>query len=175
MVFFVLLFAVQELAMYPSFISTWRPRLLLRGAKGYSAAAQPQKVALHGPEFDAGEDASRAAALVYRHVPGESGRPERVALRAGGEGFVVDGEPGSRPHAELGGLIVGTPDSWSAGAVLRPMVQDAVLPTCVYVGGWGELGYQAQSGPARDAIDLPRTPFLPRVSAVRCDPEGGAS
>lgn len=121
------------------------------------------------PVGDAAEDASRAAALVYRHVTGESGRPERVALRAGGEGFVVDGEPGSRTHAELGGLIVGTPDSWSAGAVLRPMVQDAVLPTCVYVGGWGELGYQAQSGPARDAIDLPRTPFLPRVSAVLVD------
>lgn len=116
------------------------------------------------PVGDVGTDASSAAALVYRHVDGE-----RVALRAGEEGFVLDGEPGSRTHAELGALLVGAPTAWSAGALMRPLVQDAVLPTCAYVGGWGELGYNAQGGPARDAAGLPRTPFLPRVSAVLVD------
>ena len=110
---------------------------------------------------DVGTDAGSAAALVYRHVDGE-----RVALRAGDEGFVLDGEPGSRTHAELGALLVGAPAEWSAGAVLRPLVQDAVLPPAP-TSRLGELGYNAQSGPARDAAGLPRTP--PPRSAVLVD------
>ena len=50
-----------------------------------------------------------------------------------------------------------------------PLVQDAVLPTCAYVGGLGELAYHAQLGPARDAAGQPRTPFVPRVSLTLVD------
>ena len=118
------------------------------------------------PEGDTGD----AAALVYRHVrPAENMQPERIALRAGGEGFRLDGMPGSRTHAELGSQIVSEPQEWSAGALVRPLVQDAVFPTCAYVGGYGELGYHAQLGPARDACGQPRTPFLPRVSLSLVD------
>ncbi len=118
------------------------------------------------PEGDAGD----AAALVYRHVrAAENMQPERIALRAGGAGFRHDGMPGSRTHAELGSQIVSAPDEWSAGALVRPLVQDAVFPTCAYVGGYGELGYHAQLGPARDACGQPRTPFLPRVSISLVD------
>lgn len=115
------------------------------------------------------DDAGAAAAIAYRHLPSDAGLPERVALRAGGEGLRMDGEPGSRTHAELGSQIVGAPNEWSAGALLRPIVQDAVFPTCAYVGGYGELGYHAQLGPARDAADQPRTPFLARVSLTIID------
>lgn len=115
------------------------------------------------------DDAGAAAAIAYRHVPSGSGSPERVAIRAGGEGLRMDGEPGSRTHAELGSQIVSAPGEWSAGALLRPIVQDAVFPTCAYVGGYGELGYHAQLGPARDAADQPRTPFLARVSLTIVD------
>ena len=115
-------------------------------------------------------DTGDAAALVYRHVrAAENTLPERIALRAGGEGFRHDGMPGSRTHAELGSQIVSAPDEWSAGALVRPLVQDAVFPTCAYVGGYGELGYHAQLGPARDACGQPRTPFLPRVSISLVD------
>lgn len=111
-----------------------------------------------------------AAALIYRHVrPAEKALPERIALRAGGEGFRIDGAPGSRTHAELGSQIVSEPTDWSAGALVRPLVQDAVLPTCAYVGGYGELGYHAQLGPAREACGQPRTPFIPRVSLSLVD------
>ncbi|MEL6428717.1 MAG: bacillithiol biosynthesis BshC [Planctomycetota bacterium] len=113
-----------------------------------------------------GDGGSDAAALVYRHVEGE-----RVALRAGGEGLVQDGKDASWTHAELGSRIVGTQDEWSAGALVRPLVQDAVFPAVAYVGGWGELGYHAQLGPARDAAGLARTPFVPRVSVTIVDDE----
>jgi len=114
--------------------------------------------------------AADAAALVFRHVrPAERALTERIALRAGGEGLRMDGEPGSRTHAEVGSQIVSAPDEWSAGALLRPVVQDAVFPTCAYVGGYGELGYHAQLGPLREASGQPRTPFLPRVSLSLVD------
>ena len=124
------------------------------------------------PVGDADADDAPAAALVYRHDRATEGAPSvRVALRAGGEGFRLDGEQGSRTPAELGSLIVDAPRDWSAGAIVRPLVQDAVFPTCAYIGGFGELGYHAQLGPARDALGQARTPFLPRVSLTLVDEE----
>lgn len=106
------------------------------------------------------------AAIVYR-IDDEGRRP----LRAGGEGFRFDGEAGSRSPAELAAEIVAEPDAWSPAALLRPLVQDAVFPVCAYVGGWGELGYHAQLAALRDACGVPRTAFVPRVSATLVDPE----
>ena len=119
--------------------------------------------------FEAGIDPATAA-LVYR--VDESGRS---ALRSGGEGFRFDDEPGSRTAAELAAEIIDDPASFSPGALLRPLVQDGVFPTCAYIGGWGELAYHAQLGALRDACDLPRTPFVPRVSATLVDGDTRAS
>jgi len=118
---------------------------------------------LENAGLEAGIDVE-GAALVYR--VDESGRR---ALRAGGDGFRFDGEPGSRTAAELAAEIVADPDGYSPGALLRPLVQDAVFPTCAYIGGYGELAYHAQLGPLRDACHLPRVPFVPRVSATLID------
>ena len=106
------------------------------------------------------------AALVY-HVDDLG----RRALRAGGEGFRYDGEEGSRSADELAAEIVDAPEAWSAGALLRPLVQDAVFPTCATVGGWGELAYHGQLGELRDACDLPRPPLVPRASCTIVEPE----
>jgi bacillithiol biosynthesis cysteine-adding enzyme BshC len=106
------------------------------------------------------------AALVFHHVDGK-----RNALRAGGDGFRYDDEPGSRTPAELAAEIVETPDAWSAGALLRPLVQDAALPVAAYVGGWGELAYHAELPPLRAQAGLPATPFVPRLSATLVDAE----
>ena len=116
-----------------------------------------------------GDDAAippQDAALVYR--VGDKGRSP---LRCGPEGFKYDGEPGSRTAAELAAEIVGEPAQWSAGALLRPLVQDSVFPICAYVGGWGELGYHAQLTRLRSAADLPLTPFVPRISIFLLGPD----
>ncbi len=119
-----------------------------------------------------GRDGDQAAALVYQHLDtGGAGRPERTAHRASPGGFLRDDDPGERTAAEVGSLIVRQPERWSAGALVRPLVQDAVFPTCAYVGGLGELAYHAQLGPARDRAGQPRTPFIPRVSLTLVDEE----
>ncbi|MFM7295919.1 MAG: bacillithiol biosynthesis cysteine-adding enzyme BshC [Planctomycetota bacterium] len=109
---------------------------------------------------------SSSAALLYR--VDERGRH---ALRMGGEGFRYDGEEGSRTGAELAAEIVQSPTSWSAGALLRPLLQDSVLPSVAYVGGWGELNYLAQLGPLRNATDVAHTAAVPRWSATLIESE----
>jgi uncharacterized protein YllA (UPF0747 family) len=56
------------------------------------------------------------------------------------------------------------PESVSPNALLRPVVQDSILPTAVYVGGPAELAYLAQSQVIYQRI-LGRSPvILPRAS-----------
>lgn len=104
---------------------------------------------------------SATAALLYR--VDDKGRH---ALRFGGDGYRYDNEEGSRTASELAAEIVQSPLSWSPGALLRPLVQDSVLPSVAYVGGWGELNYLAQLGALRDAVGVPRTAAVPRWSAT---------
>ncbi len=125
--------------------------------------------ALRGAGEEAAIDPEKAA-LVFHH---ENGR--RLALRAGGDGFRYDDEPGSRTPSELAAEIVQSPANWSAGALLRPLVQDLALPVAAYVGGWGELAYHAELPPLRAAVGAPATPFVPRLSATLVDEASRAS
>ena len=109
---------------------------------------------------------SAEAALVY-HV----GPDGRRALRPGGEGYQYDGEAGSRTAAELAAEIAQEPAAWSAGALLRPVVQDLALPVCATIGGWGEFAYHAQLGQLRLSAGLPPSSFVPRLSLTLSDPD----
>ncbi|HZE98165.1 MAG TPA: bacillithiol biosynthesis BshC [Planctomycetota bacterium] len=59
----------------------------------------------------------------------------------------------------------------SAGVVLRPLLQDAVLPTCAYVGGPSEVGYQAELLPAYRAFGIEPPVVFPRVTATLLEPK----
>jgi bacillithiol biosynthesis cysteine-adding enzyme BshC len=115
--------------------------------------------------FEVAIDPSTAALLFELDAKG------RRPLRAGGDGFRYDGEEGSRLGVELAAEIVQSPMNWSPGALLRPIVQDLVLPAVAYVGGFGELAYHVELGDLRDACSAPRTAFVPRISATLVDPE----
>lgn len=105
-----------------------------------------------------------SAALVFR-VDENGRRP----LRPGGEGFMYDGEAGSRTCAELAAMVLEDPNGWSAGALLRPLIQDLALPTCAYVGGFGELKYHSQLGLARERAGVHQPAFVPRTSITFVD------
>ncbi len=53
--------------------------------------------------------------------------------------------------------------SVSTSALLRPIVQDTLLPTAAIVGGPGELNYFAQMRPMYDAFALPMPMLVPRA------------
>ncbi len=126
-------------------------------------------------ELAAGAEAVRGA---HREPPIEPGEAallfrlsdeRRLALRLSGEGFRYDGEAGSRTGVELAAEIVQDPSAWSAGALLRPVIQDLVLPVAAYVGGWAELAYHSELVPLRRAAGAPLTPFVPRLTATLVD------
>jgi bacillithiol biosynthesis cysteine-adding enzyme BshC len=62
------------------------------------------------------------------------------------------------------------PAAWSPGALLRPLVQDALLPTAAYVGGPAEVAYHAQIAPSYSHFGIPRPVILPRPSATIVEP-----
>src|SRR5262249_54799762 len=98
-------------------------------------------------------------------------REGRRALRAQGDGFRLDGESVSRTGAELAAAIAARPESWSPGALLRPIVQDLALPVAAYVGGPGRLGHHPQPPERRVRVGAPATPFVRRISCTLVDPE----
>ena len=63
------------------------------------------------------------------------------------------------------------PVPWSPGALLRPLVQDALLPTAAYVGGPAEIAYHAQITPSYAHFGIPRPALLPRPSLTLVEPQ----
>jgi uncharacterized protein YllA (UPF0747 family) len=59
----------------------------------------------------------------------------------------------------------------SAGVALRPLLQDAVLPSCAYVGGPSEVGYMAELLPAYRAFKIDPPIIFPRVTATLFEPK----
>jgi bacillithiol synthase len=54
--------------------------------------------------------------------------------------------------------------------LLRPIVERAVLPTAVYLGGPAEIAYFAQLGPIADVLDAARPAIVPRWSCTIIEP-----
>jgi len=63
----------------------------------------------------------------------------------------------------------------SANALLRPVVQDTLFPTAVYIGGPAEVAYFAQSAAAYEVLGCPMPPIFPRISATLVEPRIGRS
>lgn len=61
------------------------------------------------------------------------------------------------------------PERLSPNALLRPVFQDAILPTAAYIGGPAEVAYFAQTGVLHQHILGRQTPVLPRLSATLLD------
>ena len=79
-------------------------------------------------------------------------------------GFTVGQE--SISQAELLRRITAAPDQFSPNVLLRPVVQDYLLPTLAYVGGASEVAYFAQADVVYRALLGRTTPIVPRFSAT---------
>ena len=89
----------------------------------------------------------------------------RVAVHRGSSsGFLIGDEKISRE--ELLSRVNAHPQDFSANVLLRPVVQDYLLPTLAYTGGAAETAYFAQAGVVYEALAGRVTPVVPRFSAT---------
>jgi bacillithiol biosynthesis cysteine-adding enzyme BshC len=93
----------------------------------------------------------------------DSGR--RKALKKTGEGrFRVNGERRELTLHELAKAATNDPGRFSPGVMLRPVVQDYLLPTLCYFGGSAEAAYFAQNSEVYRVLGRPVTPIFHRQS-----------
>src|SRR6185503_8013443 len=84
---------------------------------------------------------------------------KRLALRRHGEEYVLNGRRFTASE------LAERAESLSPNAILRPVVQDSMIPTVAYIGGPAEVAYLAQSAAiygkllGRMPVAMPRAGF----------------
>ncbi len=86
--------------------------------------------------------------------------------------FVIGGETAHEKvsKAELIAQIAAHPEQFSPNVLLRPIVEDFLLPTLAYTGGAAETAYFGQAGAVFEALLGRVTPIVPRFSATLIEP-----
>jgi bacillithiol biosynthesis cysteine-adding enzyme BshC len=112
--------------------------------------------ALERAGFHAQVKVAENSTLVFRVVDGQ-----RVAVRPKNGGFVSGAIQES--FEETLRAAERHPEEFSANALLRPVIQDTLLPTVAYIGGPAEIAYHAQTSVVYQRL-LGRAPaVLPRA------------
>ncbi|MGH9433169.1 MAG: bacillithiol biosynthesis cysteine-adding enzyme BshC [Terriglobia bacterium] len=92
----------------------------------------------------------------------------RAAIHQRGDDYEVEGS-GRISRADLKHWVEQRPIDFSPSALLRPLVQDFLLPTVSYVAGPAELAYLAQSQVVYEEFGRPLPVIFPRASFTLVD------
>ena len=94
---------------------------------------------------------------------------DRLVLRQSSDGFTR--ENGARySAAELKSLAANGHSRFSSNVLMRPIVQDALLPTLAYVAGPSELAYLGQAQAIYADFGRPMPVVFPRAAFTLLDP-----
>jgi bacillithiol biosynthesis cysteine-adding enzyme BshC len=114
------------------------------------------------------------ASLLFLVTHGADGKAEmRQPLRRTPDGIWKTGNGSTArtySSGELLAILEEAPERLSPNALLRPVFQDALLPTTAYVGGPAEIAYFAQSQVIYERVLGRVTPILPRLTATLIEP-----
>ena len=94
-------------------------------------------------------------------------------LTKGETEFVIGHEDGAEKISQdaLLARIAATREQFSPNVLLRPVVQDYLLPTLAYSGGAAEAAYFSQAGAVYEVVLGRVTPIVPRFSATIVEPK----
>jgi bacillithiol biosynthesis cysteine-adding enzyme BshC len=93
----------------------------------------------------------------------------RTKISRNGNGWKADGNI-EWSTAQLVDEIDTHPDRFSPNVFLRPILQDALLPTVGYVAGPGETAYYGQMKSMYQCFDMEMPIIFPRLSATLIEP-----
>lgn len=116
--------------------------------------------------FNAQVKVTSETTLLFCNVNGR-----REAVRQRGDGFAA----GERTFTRQGlrAEIERAPGDFTPNVLLRPIVQDTLLPTAAYIGGPAEIAYFAQAATIYRGIGARMPAILPRASFTVVEPGVG--
>jgi len=135
--------------------------------------AAEDRIELNDALLTRNKDLDRAGFAAQVKVTGRNtalfylGSGGREAIRSNGSQFHADSTSWSAQ--ELAAAISGSPESFSPNALLRPVMQDYLLPTIAYIGGPSEISYFAQSDVLYSKLLRRQPVFLPRAGFTLVD------
>ncbi|MXX86717.1 MAG: bacillithiol biosynthesis BshC [Acidobacteria bacterium] len=149
-------------------------RLLLHLTRGSGLVVMdPTRPELKRLAFPVYEAAVRHEAAGRRQIAARTREIEAMGFhgQAAAEGYGVfcTGPTGARARVRTDaagappeGVLDGCVERLSAAVLLRPLVQDFLLPTAIYVGGPSEIAYHAQMGDLYGLHGISRPFVIPR-------------
>lgn len=136
-------------------------------AASLRAALQHRTHALESAGYSAQVLVAESASLLF--LLDEKTGAREALKQLSGEVWKADSH--SFSTADLLHILDAAPERLSPNALLRPVMQDVLLPTSAYIGGPAEIAYFAQSQVAYQQILGRVTPILPRLSATLVEPD----
>ena len=135
-------------------------KTMIRSVSEHKSLAEElvaRSAALEKAGYHAQVKVTEQSTLVFRIVDGQ-----RLPLRPSNGGFVAGSKQESAEETMKAMEL--HPEEFSPSALLRPVIQDTLLPTVAYIGGAAEIAYHAQSSLVYEKL-LGRAPaILPRGS-----------
>ena len=96
---------------------------------------------------------------------------ERLSLDIEGHGYQLRGTSITMSRDETVALAIEHPERFSPNVALRPLVQDAILPTAIYLGGPSEVAYMGQLQEVYESFGMEQPAIAPRPFVTLVEPK----
>lgn len=147
-------------------------RAAIERSEELSAALLARGEALEAAGYHQQVKVTASSVLVFTLQDGVRTAIHRRAQDTAHE-FAIGGEEGSEKisRAALLDRIDASCEQFSPNVLLRPVVEDYLLPTLAYTGGAAEAAYFAQARAVYETLLGRVTPIVPRYSATLVEPK----